>query len=158
MVIFLCLAAPIKSGLAETGDASQPVNVQADQSEFDERAGIQKLSGNVEITQGTLKVKADSIQIELKDGALFRIIGTGNPIEFQQKTDEGAIMRGQSKRIEYNTQTTQITFSGDARFRRPGQQLTGSSITYNISELTFKAAGDAKSRVNIVLQPSQIKR
>ena len=158
VVVSLLVVVPIKTGLAATGDANQPVNVKADQSEFDERAGIQTLSGNVEITQGTLMVKADEIQIELKNGALFRIIGTGNPIEFQQETDDGAIMSGESSRIEYNTETTQITFSGNARFERPGQQLTGSSITYNISKLTFKASGDKKGRVNIVLQPSQIKR
>ena len=67
-------------------------------------------------------------------------------------------MKGQSNRIEYNLETTQITFSGDARFERPGQKLTGSSIMYNMSDLTFKASGDKKGRVNIVLQPTQIKR
>jgi lipopolysaccharide export system protein LptA len=139
-------------------DASKPINVQADQSDFDEKAGIQTLRGNVEITQGSLSVKADSIQIELKDGALFKIVGKGNPIRFQQQTDTGELMKGQSNRIEYNIQTTQITFSGDARFERPGQKLSGSSISYNMSSLTFKASGDKKGRVNIVLQPNRLKQ
>jgi len=147
------------SALTDTRtDANQPINVQADQSDFDEKAGIQTLKGNVEITQGSLAVKADSIQIELKNGTLFRIIGRGKPIVFQQQTDSGAIMRGQSNRIEYNMQTTQITFSGDARFERPGQKLSGNSIMYNMSALTFKASGDSNGRVNIVLQPNKIKR
>jgi len=55
-------------------------------------------------------------------------------------------------------QTTQITFSGNAQFERPGQKLSGSSITYNMADLTFKASGDKKGRVNIVLQPTQIKQ
>jgi lipopolysaccharide export system protein LptA len=139
-------------------DASKPINVQADQSDFDEKAGIQTLRGNVEITQGSLSVKADSIQIELKDGALFKIVGKGNPIRFQQQTDTGELMKGQSNRIEYNIQNTQITFSGDARFERPGQKLSGSSISYNMSSLTFKASGDKKGRVNIVLQPNRLKQ
>lgn len=139
-------------------DASKPINVKADQSDFDEKAGIQTLTGNVEITQGSLTVKADSIQIELKNGALFRIVGKGAPIVFQQQADSGAIMRGQSNRIEYDMQTTQITFSGAARFEKPGQKLSGNSITYNMSDLTFKASGNKKGRVNIVLQPNQIKR
>ncbi len=158
LLLFIA-AANTNPALANTNsDAGKAINVQADQSDFDEKAGIQSLKGNVEITQGSLKVKADSIQIELKDGALFRIVGKGNPIRFQQQTDTGAIMKGQSNRIEYNMQTTQITFTGDAKFERPGQKLSGSSIMYNMSDLTFKASGDKKGRVNIVLQPTQIKR
>lgn len=157
--LILLLSLPTGQVAADTrSDGSQPISVQADQSDFDEKAGIQRLTGNVEITQGTLSVKADSIQIELKDGALLKIIGEGSPIRFQQQTETGATMSGQSNRIEYNTQTTQITFSGDARFERPGQKLSGNSITYNMSDLTFKASGDKKGRVSIILQPSQIKR
>lgn len=158
LMLFI-VAGTANPALANTAaDAGKAINVQADQSDFDEKAGIQSLKGNVEITQGSLTVKADSIQIELKDGALFRIVGKGSPIRFQQQTDTGAIMKGQSNRIEYNMQTTQITFSGDAKFERPGQKLSGSSIMYNMSDLTFKASGDKKGRVNIVLQPTQIKR
>jgi len=158
-VLFLLLNCPIHPTLADTtSDTGKAINVQADQSDFDEKAGIQSLSGNVEITQGSLKVMADSIQIELKNGALFRIIGKGSPIRFQQQTDTGSLMKGQSNRIEYNMQTTQITFSGNALFERPGQRLSGSSITYNMSDLTFKASGNKKSRVNIILQPTQIKQ
>lgn len=157
--LILLLSLPTGQAAADTrSDGSQPISVQADQSDFDEKAGIQRLTGNVEITQGTLSVKADSIQIELKDGALLKIIGEGSPIRFRQQTETGATMSGQSNRIEYNTQTTQITFSGDARFERPGQKLSGNSITYNMSDLTFKASGDKKGRVSIILQPSQIKR
>ena len=157
--LIMLLSVPTGQTAADTrSDGSQPISVQADQSDFDEKAGIQRLTGNVEITQGTLTLKADSIEIELKDGALLKIVGEGNPIRFQQQTDTGATMSGQSNRIEYNTQTTQITFSGDARFERPGQKLSGNSITYNMSDLTFKASGDKKGRVSIILQPSQIKR
>ena len=157
--VLLLLVAIISPAEADTkSDATKPINVKADQSDFDEKAGIQSLKGNVEITQGSLAVKADSIKIELKNGALFRVVGAGSPITFQQQTTTGDIMKGQSNQIEYNLQTTQITFSGDASFERPGQKLTGSSIMYNMSDLTFKASGDKKGRVNIVLQPTRIKR
>ena len=159
LAVYQLFTAILCPAFADTiSDATKPINVKADQTDFDEKAGIQTLSGNVEITQGSLALKADSIKIELKNGALFRVVGTGSPITFQQQTAAGATMKGQSNRIEYNLETTQITFSGDARFERPGQKLTGSSIMYNMSDLTFKASGDKKGRVNIVLQPTQIKR
>ena len=159
LMLFILLALTTQAAFADTtSDSDKAINVQADQSDFDEKSGIQSLSGNVEITQGSLKVTADRIQIELKNGALFRIVGNGSPIRFQQQTDNGSLMKGQSNRIEYNMQTTQITFSGNAQFERPGQKLSGNSITYNMADLTFKAAGDKKGRVNIILQPTQIKQ
>ncbi len=148
----------ISSAQAQVADQTKPINVKADNSEFNERAGTQILSGNVEVTQGSMSIAADKIEIEIKDGALFKITGTGRPIRFQQMTLDNQLMRGECQEIIYNTATSNITFKGDAKFERPGQKLTGHSIEYNLNELTFKAAGNQDGRVNIVLQPGKINR
>ena len=141
---------------ANPDDRKKAINVKADNSEYDERAGTQVLSGNVEISQGSMSIKADTITIELKNDALYRIIGSGNPIRFQQLTLANELMRGQSNQISYNTQTSEITFKGDAEFERPGQKLSGHTIEYNMEALTFKAAGNQKGRVSITLQPGKV--
>ncbi len=141
--------------LAKTDDRSKPININADTSEYDERAGTQVLSGNVEISQGSMVIKADRIVVELRDNALYRISGSGSPIRFQQLTENDELMRGQSNEISYNTRTSEITFKGNAEFERPGQKFTGHTISYNMAKLTFKAAGNNKGRVNIVLQPGR---
>lgn len=141
---------------ANPDDRRKAINVKADNSEYDERAGTQTLSGNVEITQGSMSIKADSITIELKDDALFRITGIGNPIKFQQMTQTNELMSGQSNQISYNTRTSEITFKGDAEFERPGQKFSGHTIEYNMLALTFKAAGNKKGRVSITLQPGKV--
>ncbi len=140
---------------AKADDRTKPININADASEYDEKAGTQVLSGNVEISQGSMVIKADRIKVELRNNALYRISGTGNPIRFQQLTENDELMRGQSNEISYNTQTSEITFKGDAEFERPGQKFTGHTISYNMEELTFKATGNNKGRVNIVLQPGR---
>ena len=140
---------------AKADDRTKPININADESEYDEKAGTQVLSGNVEISQGSMVIKADRIKVELRNNALYRISGTGNPIRFQQLTENDELMRGQSNEISYNTQTSEITFKGDAEFERPGQKFTGHSISYNMKALTFKATGNKKGRVNIVLQPGR---
>ena len=113
------------TAMAQVADYTKPVNVKADNSEYNERLGIQTLSGNVEISQGSLLISADKIQIEIKNGTLFRISGTGNPITFQQLTLTNELVRGQCNEIIYNTETSLITFKGSANFERPGQKLTG---------------------------------
>lgn len=144
------------NAFANPDDQKKAINVKADTSQYDERAGTQTLSGNVEITQGSMSIKADSIKIELKDGALYRISGKGKPIKFQQLTQTNELMRGQSNQISYDTQTAQITFEGDAEFERPGQKFSGHTIEYNMLKLTFKAAGNTQGRVNITLQPAKV--
>lgn len=142
---------------AQIADHTKPINVQADQSVYDERRGTQTLSGNVEVTQGSMSIAADTIKIEIKNGALFRITGTGSPIRFQQLTPDNGLVIGECNEISYNTTTTEIIFRGDATFERPGQKLSGETIEYNLRELTFKAAGNDKGRVNITLQPAKLK-
>ena len=141
---------------AQADDHTKPINVKADSSVFDERRGTQTLTGNVEVTQGSLSIAADMIEIQIKDGALYQIKGTGSPIIFQQLTLDNQLVRGECNEIIYNTVTTEISFRGNANFERPGQKLTGETIEYNLRELTFKAQGNDEGRVNITLQPAKI--
>jgi len=147
------ITATASTAAANPADRSKPISISADASEYDENAGTQVLSGNVEISQGSMLIRADRIKVELRDNALYRITGTGSPIRFQQLTERNELMRGQSEQISYNTETSEITFKGSAEFEKPGQKFTGHSINYNMTELTFRAAGNDKGRVNIVLQP-----
>jgi len=158
LITLLCAFSVVSgnSAIAQVDDFTKPINVQADESVYNERAGTQTLSGNVEITQGSMSIRADTILIEIKDGTLFRVTGTGSPIQFQQMTVNNELIRGQCEEIIYNTVTTEITFRGNASFEKPGQKLSGETIEYNLSELTFKAAGSQKGRVNITLQPGKL--
>ncbi len=144
--------------LAQTNDHTKPINVKADSSVYNERSGTQTLSGNVEITQGSMSIFADNIVIEIRNGALFRITGNGSPIRFEQLTPNNELIKGECNEIVYNTATTEITFRGNASFERPGQRLSGDTIEYNLNELTFKAAGNNQGRVNITLQPDKLNR
>ena len=154
-VLLALIATTANTVIANPEDRKKAINVTADNSEFDERAGTQVLSGNVEISQGSMSIKADTITIELKNDALYRITGTGNPIKFQQLSQGNELMRGESNQISYNTQTAEITFKGEAEFERPGQKLSSHTIEYNMQALTFKAAGNQKGRVSITLQPGK---
>ena len=154
ITFFILVSNPV---VAQLADHTKPINVKADSSIYDDRRGTQTLSGNVEITQGSMSIFADSIKMEIRDGTLFRITGTGSPIKFQQLTPNNELIRGECNEIIYNTATTAITFRGNANFERPGQKLTGDTIEYNLNELTFKATGNDKGRVNITLQPGKLK-
>lgn len=144
----------IGSAQARESDLTQPIEVQADKSEFDEKAGTQTLSGNVEITQGTMKITADNIAITLKNNALHTISGTGSPISFQQETELGGIMKGGAESIIYDAIAGTLTLKGAATLSQPRQNLVSDLIIFDARTQKVNAEGGGKTgRVSIQILP-----
>ena len=153
------LVSASNSGLARQSDRSQPIDVSADSSEFDEKAGIQTLQGNVQITQGTMQISADSIAITLRNNALSKIEGRGSPIRFVQENESGEKMQGEASEIIYNAVDGTLVLIGSASLSQPRQSLTSERITFNAQTQKVSAdGGDSGSsgtsgRVSIQIQP-----
>lgn len=142
------------TGHARQSDLTMPIDVRADKSEYDERAGTQTLSGNVEISQGTMRITADRIAIQLKDNALSEITGTGTPIRFEQENEAGELMRGEAQKIVYDALSGTLILEGSATLRQPRQNLVSERITFDARTQKVSAeGGGATGRVNIQIQP-----
>jgi len=143
------------SVFAKTGDESQPIDVSADRSEYDDKAGIQRLIGNVEIVQGSMKIRADEIAIHLKDNRLAKIEGNGSPIRFEQLNDLNETIVGEANSIDYNAADGTLILAGEARLQQPRQELNSSRIVFNSRAQTVKAEGGNQGRVSIRIQPPE---
>ena len=99
---------------AAESDFSQPIDVSADRSEYNQKTGKQLLSGNVEIRQGSMLTKADSIDVVLADNKLSKIEGQGSPITFQQLNEEGELVTGSCDSISYDAVNGVLTMTGNA--------------------------------------------
>lgn len=138
---------------ARKSDFSKPIDVSADRSEYDEKAGVQVLFGNVEISQGTMVIKADRIAITLRNNQLSVIEGTGKPIQFQQENEAGELVTGQANSINYNAENGSLVLSGSATLTQPQQRLQSERIVFNSTEQKVSAEGGEKGRVSIRIQP-----
>jgi len=138
---------------AKTDDPNQPIDVSADRSEYDDKAGIQRLIGNVEITQGTMQITATEVAIHLKDNRLARIEGSGSPIRFEQLNDADELVVGEANRIDYNATEGTLVLSGNARLQQPRQELNSNRIEFDVRAQTVKADGGDSGRVSIRIQP-----
>lgn len=152
VVLLFASAIPFIS-LARQSDFSQPIDVQADSSEFDEKSGVQVLRGNVQITQGSMKIRADEIRVGIEFGKLSTITGVGSPIIFEQENEEGEPVSGQCDRIEYNAKTASLTLIGNASLKQPNQELSGDRIVFDSKTQKVRAEGGSNGRVNIKIQP-----
>lgn len=148
----LCLLA--QPAVSRESDLSQPIDVRADKSEFDEKAGLQTLTGNVEISQGTMRISADRIAIALKNNALSSITGTGSPIRFEQQNEAGELMSGKAQRISYDALAGTLILEGSATLSQPRQELVSERITFNARTQKVSAeGGPQEGRVSIQIQP-----
>jgi len=138
---------------AKTGDRNQRIDIKADKTEYLSKTGVQRLSGNVEITQGTMSIKANEISVYLKDNRLARIEGSGAPIRFEQENDAGEPVVGEANSIDYNAIGGTLVLTGNARLTQPRQELNSGRIVFDLNQQTVKADGGNSGRVSISIQP-----
>jgi len=150
LALMVCLSVS-----AKTGDETKPIDVNADRSEYDSSAGIQRLIGNVEIIQGSMKISAEEIAIHLKDNRLARIEGKGTPIRFEQQNDLNETIVGEATSIDYNAADGTLILSGSARLSQPRQELNSSRIVFNSRTEKVQAEGGDQGRVSIRIQPPE---
>lgn len=137
---------------AERADRNKPLNAEADSLRYDDARQTSVFSGNVVITKGSIVIRGDRVEVRQDaQGNQFGLV-TGKPGFFRQKRDGvDEHIEGQAERIEYDSKTETVTFTGAAVLRRyKGAQLNdetaGSVITYNGSNDTFSVDGGPGSR------------
>jgi lipopolysaccharide export system protein LptA len=157
----LWLAALLSLGIAGTcqalpTDRNQPIHVSADRATMDDNSGITTYSGNVEIEQGSLKIKARSVDLHRNNDGVSRILATGN-VQFQQQaSSDKPVTNAYGERMDYQVQRQEITITGDARVVQQKDTFTGQKIVYNLDKSLVNAfsSEDGKGqRVQMVIQP-----
>ena len=149
IVLAFLLASFATTANAKKSDLSQAIDVSADRSEFDEQKGIQSLIGNVEIKQGTMRIKASKIEIHLKDNRLNRIVGVGDPISFEQKNEADELVTGSADSIDYDATNGTLILIGNATLSQPRQELKSQRIVFDSTKQKVSAEGGDKGRVTI---------
>jgi len=150
------LAAPAH---AEKADHDKPVNLEADTVTLDDIRKVSVYQGNVILSQGTLMLRADRVQVTQTEGGLDKVVATGRPVAFRQKVDgRDEFIEGFANRIEYDSAKSQLELIGQAQLRRGSDELRGAQISYNANTEFYKVVGqpDAKTpsgRVRAVIRP-----
>ncbi len=156
----LLLALPSLAAALES-DKDQPLYIEADSVELDDRSGISTYSGNVELNQGTIHMTADKVIITQKEGDTDHVVAEGNPVTFQQKTSEKkGVVKAQSKRAEYDLNSDTIFLIEEAVVTQDGDVFKNDRITYNRSSEVVRAGASeqGKQRVRITIQSKNKKQ
>jgi lipopolysaccharide export system protein LptA len=155
----LCAATLASPAHAEKADRDKPVTLEADTVTLDDIRKISIYEGNVILSQGTLLLRADRVQVTQNADGLDKVVASGRPVSFRQKLDgRDEFIEGYANRIEYTGASSQLELIGQARLRRDGDELRGAQISYNANTESYKVVSqpDAQTpggRVRAIIRP-----
>ena len=158
---------------AELADRNKPMHIEADRLRFDELKQVRVITGNVQITKGTIVIRGATVELR-QDAAGYQyakvIAAPGGRAFFRQKR-EGVdeFIEGEGATIEYDGKADMVRFAGRAELRRLRgatlfDQMNGNLITYDNQTEVFNVDGvgtaspggnpDASGRIRIMLTPA----
>lgn len=153
---------------AEKADRNKPMVFTAEkQGRLDSVNQHTELMGNVIITQGSLTLRAEKVDVrQTRDGYIqaYANGGGGRAVSFRQARDTpGEAIDGTADQLEYDTRTDTVRFIGNANVRRTrgttvADEVTGAVIVYNSRTEVFTLEGGTASpnpsgRTRIVMMP-----
>jgi len=161
------------SARAEKADSQKKTLINAEHTVYDGKTGTKTLAGNVELTRGTLLIKAENaVETETSDGGMVTLSGKpGSQVFFRQKRDGGPDLwiEGSADRVEYDKKTEVVKFIAKANVRYLSQQKmtqeqNGEFLSYDSINDVFTATNSTSGkrvpgggRVTITSEPKQAK-
>ncbi len=155
----LALLALLTAGplAALESDRQQPLLVNADATDGTLGDGKAVLRGNVVISQGSLRVQADTAEIEKTDGKVRLVALTGNPVHLQQEIENEGLVTATARTINYQVASGLVTLTGNADVNHPQYEISGEVLTYDMNLQHFQGSGgDGNGRIRIQLAPELI--
>lgn len=154
LTLGLLAAAPAH---ALKSDRQQPLDVRADATDGTLGDGTATLTGNVEIRQGTLLIRADVATVEKVEGRVRRFELTGDPVHLQQEIEEEGLVSAEAQKVEYEVASGIVTLSGAADVNHPQYQINGEVLRYDMNAQHFQGSGgDDNGRIRIQLDPEVV--
>lgn len=153
---------------AEKADRSQPLSFAADAARVEDNQRLNILTGNVELTKGTMVLRSDRVEVRQNaDGTQTATAtgGAGGRAFFRQKREAlDEFIEGEAEKVVYEGRTDTVHFTGRAIMRRlrgntVADQVTGQAVVYDNKTSVFQVLGSptsgeaGKGRVRGVISP-----
>ena len=159
--ILAAAAFSIVPARAEKADREKPINLESDRVSVDDAKQIATFEGRVVLTQGTLIIRGDRMEVR-QDSQGFKTGTTwGNLAYFRQKREGyDEYIEGWAERIEYDGRADKVQLFNRASMRKGGDEVRGNYISYDANTEFFQVTGGSTNtsatgdgRVRAVFQP-----
>lgn len=150
---------------AERADRSKPVNIEADRLSLDDLKKESVFEGNVQLTQGSLMLRADRVVVRQDEQGFNYAFATGAPAYFRQKREGfDEYIEGFAQRLEYDGRQDKVEMFTEARVKKGIDEVRGDYISYNAVTEFYEVIGggtavatpsNPQGRVRAVIQPKR---
>jgi lipopolysaccharide export system protein LptA len=139
-------------------DRKQAINLSSDRAIYENNQGV--YVGNVSMSQGSLKIRADKLTIIESDRKVEKVVAEGSPAYFEQqpRAEEGVVIAS-AQRIEYSLAQEEILLEKNASITHQGSKISGDRVVYSGRKQMVVADGgttEKENRVKMTLQPQAI--
>jgi lipopolysaccharide export system protein LptA len=161
---------------AERADRDKPANLEADRVTMDDVKKISVFEGNVQLTQGTLLIRADKLVVTQDAQGFQSAVATAGPgglAHFRQKREaKEEYVDGEAERIEHDGRAEKTQFYVRAHVKSGLDEVRGNFVAYDAKTENYlvtnapatgassatsgaasSAAAIADNRVRAVIQP-----
>ena len=155
LLIAAALVAASGVAYARSSDRKQPMDIQADSTTYNANndGTPTVLTGNVVITQGTLKINSVRADVYRGSGDITRTVLTGAPVRMSQQMDDGTPINVVASRVDYDMKTEIVTLTGNVVVTQPRGDLRGERVIYNMRTGQVQSGGQGNGRVRMTIQP-----
>jgi len=132
------------SAQALSTDREQPIVIEAQAAEADNRTRITVYRGDVVIIQGTLRITGDTVWIHYdSSNTITKAVSVGTPAKFRQLPDgKKDYMTADAERMEYHADQDVILLLGNARYGEGKDKISAPRIIYDSRQGRVKAGAD----------------
>ncbi len=160
--ILLSLGAAL--GWALPNDQEQPIRIQADDAQLDDKNGVATYKGDVIITQGSMKVTGNTVTItRTPAGDIDVVTSVGNLAYFEQMQTAGDTkpVQGWGVTIQYHASQNRVVLIDKAKVVDKDNNVTqGEKIVYDTQKklasagrATGSKVTESRPRIDMVIQP-----
>ena len=150
---------------AERSDRAKPLNIEADRLSLDDLKKESLFEGNVQLTQGSLMLRADRVVVRQDEQGFNYAFATGAPAYFRQKREGfDEYIEGFAQRLEYDGKQDKVEMFTEARVKKGIDEVRGDYISYNAVTEFYEVVGggtaaatpsNPQGRVRAVIQPKR---
>ena len=165
LLLSLSAALGSVSAWALPNDNEQPIRIQANEAQLDDKQGVATYKGDVIITQGSMKITGNTVTITRNAaGEIDIVTSVGNLAYFEQlqKATDSKPVQAYAVTIPYHAPQNRIVLIDKAKVINDGNTTEGEKIIYDTVK-QVASAGRAngsqvtapRPRIDMVIQPKK---
>ncbi len=151
--IFILLSLLSSLVFAMPGDRDKPIEIEAESVVVDESTGFNQFMGDAVVTQGSLVLSAELIEVQTSDEEVESMVAKGSqqkPAKYiQSQPNQARFIEATAVEITYDVEKGVVFLIGDARLVQGFDSFSGETLEYDIDndKVAVKGSEDGVKRV-----------